>query len=219
MDLRGHGGSAFDGREFGLDDMADDVRGTLDALRISRAVLVGLSMGGGVAQALAIAQPHLVRGLVLVSTSSEFPSETRKRFLARATHAEREGMAAVVDAIVPRWFTPAFMETHQEEVERTTRSVLTIDPHAFAAASRANAARRLTDDLGRIECPVLFVGGSDDPANPERALAIYRRALSGLRSEIIVGASHLVPVEAPDRFNTILLRFIAEPHATYEGEN
>ena len=219
IDLRGHGRSAFDGGDFGIGDLAEDVRTTLDAIGIRRAVIVGLSMGGGVAQALAIASPQLVRGLVLVSTSSEFPDETRARFLLRAEAAERDGMAAVVDATVPRWFTPAFAASHADEVDRKRRSVLAMDPRAFAAASRANAVRNLTAELRRIACPVLFVGGADDPARPERALAIYRRELRDLRSQILAAASHLVPIEAPDRFNPILLRFLAELDAHEEGDS
>jgi 3-oxoadipate enol-lactonase len=218
VDLRGHGRTGFDGRPFTLSDLAADVLATLSDLRIQRCVLVGLSMGGGVAQTLAIEHPGVVEALVLVSTSSDFPSATRRRFVDRAAVAERDGMAAVVDVTVPRWFTPAFAAAHPREVARTRRAVLAMDPRAFAAASRANAVRDLTNRLGTVRCPVLFVGGSDDPAEPERALATYRRVLRNLRAEIVPATSHLVPVEAPDRFNDILLRFLAEVHQSKEGD-
>ena len=217
FDLRGHGRSSVDGTAFTLSDLASDVVATLAGLDIDRATFVGLSMGGGVAQTIAIEHPERVRALVLVSTSSEFPEATRQRFVDRAALAEREGMAAVVDATVPRWFTPAFADHAPDEVERTRRSVLAIDPAAFAAASRANAVRHLTDRLTEVRCPVLFVGGADDPAGPERALAIYRRVLAQLQSEIVPATSHLVPVEAPHRFNEILLRFLEEVHERKEG--
>lgn len=210
IDLRGHGRSALGETPFDLDAMADDVRRTIDALELDEPMVVGLSMGGGVAQTLAIRAPGLLSALALVSTSSEFPDATRQRFLSRGALAERHGMAAVVDATVPRWFTPDFAERHPDEVERTRRSVLAIDPAAFAAASRANADRNLTADLRSIQLPVLFVGGAADPADPARALAIYRRELPDLRWEIIPDTSHLVPVEAPDTFNDILLRFLGE---------
>lgn len=218
VDLRGHGRSGFDGGAFSLSDLAADVVSTLTRLGIDRATIVGLSMGGGVAQTIAIEHPSHVRALVLVSTSSEFSEGTRQRFTDRASLAEREGMAAVVDATVPRWFTADFAERSPEEVERTRRSVLEIDPAAFAAASRANAVRDLTARLTAVSCPVLFVGGADDPAQPERAVEIYRSVLPDLQSEIIPATSHLVPVEAPDRFNEILLRFLAEVHEMKEGD-
>lgn len=210
MDLRGHGQSALGDSNFDLVEMSEDVRSTMATLGIERPVIVGLSMGGGVAQALAIRNPGLVRALVLVSTSSEFSAATRERFLTRATRAERDGMAAVIDETVPRWFTPEFMRRRPEEVERTRQAVLDINPRAFAGASRANAVRNLTGGLGTITCPVHFIGGAEDPANPLRALEIYRREVRALSWEIIPAASHLVPVEMPSTFNAILLRFLGE---------
>jgi len=210
LDLRGHGRSPLGEPTFDLGAMAADVRATLSGLGITRAVVAGLSMGGGVAQALALRDPALVRALILVSTSSEFREATRRRFLDRALTAEREGMASVVDATVARWFTPRFAAAHPDEVERTRLGVLRTSPAAFAAASRANAARHFTDDLPSITCPVLFIGGTADPADPNRALEIYRRSLPDLRAELIPDASHLVPVEAASAFNTILLRFLHE---------
>ncbi|MGH2417841.1 MAG: alpha/beta fold hydrolase [Candidatus Limnocylindria bacterium] len=210
LDLRGHGQSPRAGSEFTVMHMADDVHGTLEALAIGAVVLIGLSMGGGVAQAFTIRHPELVRALVLVSTSSEFPEATRRRFFERAARAERQGMAAVIEETVPRWFTPAFSEMHPDEVERTRRGVLEVDPAAFAAASRANAIRHFTDDLPSVRCPVLFIGGAEDPADPRRAIEIYRHGLRNFRAELIPGASHLVPVEASTAFNAIVLRFLAE---------
>ena len=210
LDLRGHGRSPLGTPHFDLATMADDVQTTLSHLGVDDAVVMGLSMGGGVAQSLTLRHAALVRALVLVSTSSEFPEATRRRFVDRGATAERQGMEAVVDATVPRWFTSRFIKAHPEEVERTRRVVLEMDPVAFAAASRANAVRRFTDELHSIACPVLFIGGTQDPADPRRALEIYRRELASLREELIPDASHLVPVEAADAFNAIVLRFLRD---------
>lgn len=222
MDLPGHGRTRLGPGDHSLADMAADVWSAIVELGLEKPVVIGLSMGGGIAQSLAIRHPNHIRGLVLVSTSSEFPDATRARFITRAARAEREGMTAVIDDTVPRWFTTEFTERHPDEVELTRRTVLATDPRSFAAASRANAARNLTADLRQIACPVLFVGGAKDPADPVRAVQIFRRELPLLRSEIIPDASHLVPVEAPAAFNAILLRFLdeIEPTATAaEGES
>jgi 3-oxoadipate enol-lactonase len=210
VDHFGHGRSPLPPGPLNTPVMADGIATLLDRLGLGPAVVVGLSMGGGVAQVLALRRPDLVRALVLVSTSSDFPPATRERFVARAAVAEREGMAAVVDTTVPRWFTEAYMAAHPDEVALTRETVLANDPVAFAAASRANAVRDWSDRLGEIRCPVLFIGGDGDPADARRSAATYRDRLPDVRIEIVDGVSHLVPVESPERFNRLLLGFLDE---------
>ncbi len=208
VDHYGHGRTPLPPEPLTTALMADGVAALIDAQGIAPAVVVGLSMGGGVAQVLALRRPDLVRALVLVSTGSEFPPATRERFMARAAQAEREGMASVVDATVARWFTRDFARLHPDEMERTRVTVLANDPVSFAAASRANAVRDWTDRLGEIACPVLFVGGEQDPADAARSLAIYRERLGDLEVALFPDTSHLVPIEAPDRFTGVLVDFL-----------
>jgi 3-oxoadipate enol-lactonase len=198
IDLRGHGRSAKRPLPSSVGRLAEDIVDVLDALGIERAAVIGLSMGGGVAQAVALARPDRVAALGLVSTSPTFPASTRQRFLQRAEIAEREGIAGLVDAMVARWFTPAFAAEHPGIVEETRLTVAANDPLAFAAACRVNASRDWVGRLGEIEVPVLFVGGSDDPAEPGAAAGLYRRHLPDVRVELVDGASHLLPLERPD---------------------
>lgn len=198
VDLPGHGrsGPIPDGASIGW--MAGEVAALLDALDLRDVVLVGLSMGGGVAQTVALDHPARIGALGLVSTSPRFPEATRERFLARAAVAERDGMAAITDVTVPRWFTRAWMAAHPDEVAATTATVLATDPVMFARASRLNCVRDVSARLGEIRVPVLFVGGLEDPADPLRSVPEYEAAIADLRVELVPGVSHLVPVEAPD---------------------
>lgn len=209
VDLPGHGRSGRLPEPLSVESIAAAMWRLLDRLGVAEPVLVGLSMGGGVAQVMTLAAPERVRALVLVSTSSEFSAPTRERFLRRADVAEREGMAAVVDETVPRWFTPAFATAQPAVLEATRATVLANDSGAFVAASRANARRAWTARLGAIRCPVLFVGGLADPADATAAAECYRANLSDVEIHLLPGVSHLLPVEAPDRFNPLLLAFLA----------
>jgi 3-oxoadipate enol-lactonase len=208
VDLPGHGRSDAIPDHARIEWFADEVIGLIERLGLDDVVVVGLSMGRGVAQYVALGMPGQLRGLVLASTSPVFPEATRRRFTERGAEAEERGMAAVVEATVPRWFTPPFHAAHPEEVAATRRTVLATDPVNFARASRANAARDCVDRLASIDCPVLFVGGLDDPADPERAVAIYRREFRDVTVEMLPGVSHLVPIEAAPRFGDILDRFL-----------
>jgi pimeloyl-ACP methyl ester carboxylesterase len=208
IDLPGHGSSGSIPAGATLSWMAEQVVGRIMTAFEGPVTVVGLSMGGGVAQLIALDHPELVESMVLVSTSPVFPAATRQRFIDRAVRAERDGMAAVVDETVPRWFTTDWMAGHPDEVERTAATDLATDPVAFARASRLNAERDLLDRLGEIRIPVLFVGGLEDPADPDRAARQYADRLADLRIEMMPGVSHLVPVQAPEAFLAILRSFL-----------
>jgi pimeloyl-ACP methyl ester carboxylesterase len=214
VDMPGHGGSGPIPDGAPIDWFADEILGLLDELGLDRPVLAGLSMGGGIAQYAAIASPGRLGGLVLVSTSPVFRDATRRRFLDRADVAARHGMAAVVDMTVERWYTPGFAADHPEEIETTRRTVLANDPVQFARASRANAVRDAVSGLPAIDCPALFIAGDADPAGPERAAGIYRSAVRDLEVEMLPGVSHLLPVEAADRFVARLRSVLAKVDAT-----
>jgi 3-oxoadipate enol-lactonase len=211
IDLRGHGRSSKPPGPYSVPMFAADVLALLDQLQIERASLVGLSMGGGTSQTFALAYPERVRSLALVSTSSEFVQATRDRFRARAEQAEREGMVPeVVEPMVDRWFTPSFRQAHPEEVERTLETVRANDPFSFAASARANSERNWNDRLGEIRCPVLFIGGAEDPGDARRNAAIFERGLPDVEIHILENASHLLPVEQPETTNALLRRFLSD---------
>jgi 3-oxoadipate enol-lactonase len=212
IDHYGHGQSPLPDGRLTTARMADGVAALIERLGGGPAVLVGLSMGGGIAQALTLARPELVRALALVSTSSYFSPEARARHHQRADLAERDGMAAIVDELVPRWFTPAFAAAHPEEVELSRQTVLANPPERFAAAARANADRDFSERLGEIRCPVIYIGGLDDPAGARDRAEVYRQHLPGIRIHLLADASHLIPVEHPTTLNGLLLGFLDEVH-------
>ncbi len=190
--------------------MADGVAQLIERLGMGPAVVVGLSMGGGVAQVLALRRPELVRALVLVSTSSEFKPSNRERFRARGEKAVREGMAAIIEETVPRWFTPEWPAANPEVYASIVATVLANPPERFAAASQANAERGWTDRLGEIRCPVLFVGGELDPMGIEGVAATFRAQIPQARTVIVPAVSHLIPIQKPADLNSILVGWLAE---------
>ncbi|HET8586493.1 MAG TPA: alpha/beta fold hydrolase [Candidatus Limnocylindria bacterium] len=211
IDLRGHGRSSKPAGAYSVPQFAADVVALLDQLEIERASLVGLSMGGGTSQTFALAYPERIRSLALISTSSEFVQATRDRFHARAEQAEREGMVPdVVEPMVERWFTPRFRAERADEVELTLATVRANDPFAFAASARANSERNWTDRLGEIGCPVLFIGGAEDPGDARRSATIFERGLPNIEIQILEDASHLLPVEKPEATNVLLRRFLSD---------
>ena len=198
LDTRGHGASESGGTEWTMQTLIDDVLTVADAAGADRFAMVGLSMGGGIAQGVALAAPERVWLLGLVSTSAVFSQTTRARFLERAAAAEREGMAPVTEASVARWFTPDFAAAHPDVIEWTRDTVRRNDRAVFARASWVNATRDWSARLGEIHCPVIYMAGRDDPADVAGNLALYERAIPHLEAHVLENASHLIPVEHPE---------------------
>ena len=97
-DVRGHGQSDVPSGPYTLSDFAEDLEGLLDALGVDGAHVVGISMGGMISQAFALAQPQRVRSLVLADTTSEYNQEARRQFAERARIAEERGMSPLIGA-------------------------------------------------------------------------------------------------------------------------
>jgi 3-oxoadipate enol-lactonase len=204
---RSHWGSVDP--DYSTELLADDVVGLLDVLGIEQATLVGLSMGGGVAQMCALRHPERVAALVLVSTSPQFSESTRARMRAEADEIERAGIRrAVAETMTSRWFSQSFAEAHPEAVAAVCQGVLRCAPDVLAARSRANAERDFTARLPEITCPVLFVAGAQDPMGPTTHADTYSAGLLDLEVHLIEGSSHFVPVEASEEFNRVLADFL-----------
>ncbi len=207
-DVRGHGGSTKPPGPYTIDLFAEDLYRLLVALGVERTHVVGLSMGGMIAQELAIAHPEKLHSLVLCDTSSGYTTAERQVFEQRARVAERQGMEPLVQPTLERWFTASFRSAHPEVVERIARTLRRNDPLAYAAACRAVGNVALTDRLGAIRCPTMVVVGEEDIGTPPAAARTIARAIAGARLELVPQAAHLVPVEKASVFNALLLDFL-----------
>jgi 3-oxoadipate enol-lactonase len=207
VDMPGHGASESIADPYTVERVARVIWGLLDRLDVDQPILCGLSMGGGVVQVMTLEAPDRVRALVLVSTSSEFSAATRDKFLRHAAAAERKGIADVADR-TRNWFSATFIADHPDVVDAARQRALANDPRTFAAALRANAERGWSTRLSEIRCPVLFVGGLEDPADAVTSAERYRASLPDVETRLIEGVSHLLPIESPQRFNELLVDFL-----------
>jgi 3-oxoadipate enol-lactonase len=104
IDIRGHGGSSLVTAPITLADHATDVAAVLRHERLTGATLIGVSMGGMIAQRVAIQFPELVGALILCGTAGGFPDEVRPRILVRGDMSRRGSMSEVIDDTITRWF-------------------------------------------------------------------------------------------------------------------
>jgi 3-oxoadipate enol-lactonase len=165
LDLRGAGASSVSQGPYLMERLAADVAAILDELAIDRATLVGHSMGGYVALAFARMFTERLAGLALIS--SRLAADTPEQAAARrdlAARAERDGsMEPVVEAYLPRMFSPQTLARRHGVVERAYAIARKNDPMGAAAALRGMALRASSEDIaGDLDVPVLFVAGADD---------------------------------------------------------
>lgn len=209
-DLRGHGETDVPPGPYTLADFAEDLAGLLDALGIEQAHLVGISLGGMIAQEFALTWPDRVRSLVLADTASEYPPDARRQFIERARIAEERGMAPLIVPTLERWFTPEFRRDHPDEVARIRDLLASAHPTGYAASCWAIARADLTERLVNITAPTLVLVGSEDHlTTPEMALQIHEH-IPGSRFLVIPGAAHLTNVARPEEFNRAIFS-IAQP--------
>ena len=184
-----------------IDDMAAHVLALADRLGVLRFGVVGFSMGGAVAQTLALAAPGRVSRLTLVACVARGVAAMR----ARAEAAEADGMAAQIAPTVERWFTPEQRAADIWQIGYARARLAAMTVPAWAAAWRALAAFDALDRLGTLPMPAHIVcGGADVSATPAtmRAVADAARATFDTVSD----ASHALPLTHPHDLAAILAR-------------
>ncbi|GLZ03184.1 hypothetical protein Acsp03_06510 [Actinomadura sp. NBRC 104412] len=190
-DLPGHGGSPSPDRGFTVEDVAAALEETLDGLGAGRVAYAGVSLGGAVGTALALAAPERVGALVLICTSPRFgPPEAWRE---RAALVRREGVGPVADTAAGRWFAPGFTGAGPYlEMLRGT------DPEGYAKCCDALALFDATARLGGVSAPTLVIAGSEDlPTPPAGHADRLADGIPGAALTVLDGAGHLAVVERP----------------------
>ena len=194
-DLPGHGAAdrpARAGSAYTTAELAASLLGVLDEAAVGRGVLVGFSLGGGVALQIALDCPSRVSGLALVDTTAWPGPDAAARFAGRAALVEAEGVEVLVQPAIERWFTPEFVAGHPEIVRRYVAWIGENDAIGYAAACRSLATLDLRDRLGEIRCPTLVVVGDRDQATPVAMAETLAAGIAGATLRILGPAGHSV---------------------------
>lgn len=202
-DHPGHGGSPVPDAPIAIDDLGRAALALLDEFGIERASVCGLSLGGVLAQWLGANAPDRVERLVLACTSPRFGS--RESWLQRAETVRREGLGAIADPLLERWFTPAFPEAAKEPMRAM---LLATPPEGYARCCELLADCDLRGDLRRISAPTLVLTGADDPSVPPGHDELLADRIVHARLIPIAGAAHLANVEQADAFTAALLEHL-----------
>ena len=195
-DHRGHGGSPVPSGPYAMDDLGGDVLALMDRLGVERFSFCGLSIGGMVGMWLGSEAPERVERLVLCCTAARF--DPPDAWEARAKSVRAGGVGVVADAVLERWFTPAFREERPEVLEWAGAMLRNTSAEGYAGCCEAIRDADLGPGLGRISAPTLVIAGSEDPAAPVEKAQIVRDGIPNARLAVVERAAHIANVENPD---------------------
>jgi 3-oxoadipate enol-lactonase len=208
-DVRGHGASETPPGPYSLQQMGADVRALLDDLGIDAVHFVGMSMGGCIAMAFALAHPDRVRSLVLCDTTACYGPAVTPMWEDRIRVAETAGMTPeLVERTMAIWFSPGFRAAHATVVDTIARMLAATDPHGYAASIRAIGWADQRAAIGAIRAPTLVVVGEHDPGTPVAMSREIVARIRGARLTLLPGAMHCAPVEAADEFHAEVRGFL-----------
>ncbi len=206
-DKRGHGLSESGPDKNDMADYARDLAALLDGAGVGRATIVGLSIGGLIAQEFYRHHPERVAALVLCDTAAKIGTD--EAWDQRIAQVKRGGIEALADAVLERWFTADFRSRRSAELAGM-RAMLTRTPRqGYLAACGALKRADLRAYAGRIDAPTLCLVGDQDGSAPVALVRETAALIPGSRFKIVEGAGHLPNVEKPE----IVAKLVAE-HAT-----
>jgi pimeloyl-ACP methyl ester carboxylesterase len=209
-DLRGMGHSDAPEGGYDLAAYADDLAGLLDLLRVDRAVVCGLSMGGYVAFELLRRHRARIGALILMSTrATPDDAEGRAKRDAAIARVRRDGPAFLADEWPPKLLAPLSLQTMPEVVQQVRAMAAGSPPVGIAGALWAMRDRPdSTALLPTIDVPTLVLAGRDDQLIPPSAARAMADAIPGAHHAIIPSAGHLPPLEQPVNTGRVVREFL-----------
>lgn len=212
FDFRGQGKSEVTKSGYDMDSLAEDAIALLEALEISKCHLVGLSMGGYVAQRVALKRPDLLHSLILLDTGAEAENPEKKadyKKMLRAIHWL--GMKRISKKVMPIMFGETFLNDKSRKQEYKTW-LEHLRQNNKKGSMRATAGvierDRVLSRLPDINLPTLIVVGDEDKPTPYEEAQKMHFAIKGSKLAVIKQAGHSTPVEQPERLNQVMSTFL-----------
>lgn len=206
-DKRGHGLSDAPPAPYRMEDHVEDLASLLRSLDVAATVVVGLSVGGMIAQGLAHEHPDLVRGLVLCDTAHKVGTEAL--WNARIDGVNANGLASMAGEILQRWFTPPFCDPENPVYGGLANMLIRTPVEGYAGTCAAIRDADLTRSTGGLDLPTICLVGDQDCSTPPERVRELSSLIRGARFEIIEGAGHIPCVEQPEAMTRLIREFCA----------
>lgn len=209
FDLRGHGRSSHILGRYEIDDFVNDTLALADHVGFETFNLAGFSLGGLIAQRIALSHPERLSRLALLATVSGRTREERARVLDRLSALQSGERGAHYDASLSRWLTEDFQVRNPELIAYLRERNAQNDPNCYASAYRVLAETDFGGLIDQIRIPTLIATGEHDQGSNPRMARYMHECIESSQLEILSGLRHSILIEAPDIVATLLRRFFA----------
>ncbi len=203
-DMRGHGLSDAPPAPYSMGILVRDAEALIDHVGLRDVVFVGCSIGGMVAQGLAVKRMDQVRAMVLSNTAARIG--TAVMWQQRIAAVAAGGVGALADATMERWFPKAFRDSPEGRLWHTMFSRTPAAGYAGCAAAIAGTDFYTT--TAALSLPTLAIAGSEDGSTPPDLVRETAELVKGARFELIRGAGHVPMVDKPEDFAAVLTGFL-----------
>jgi 3-oxoadipate enol-lactonase len=209
LDMRGHGGSDPVAGDYRMSDLAGDVAAALEALGFARVHYIGLSIGGMIGQAFALEHGHRLISALWCDTLPASPPGATEIWGPRIAAVKgANSLEPIAEDSMDRYLSPAFRAKNPGRWKQLRDTVVGTTPQGYLGCAAAILDFDFVARLPSLKLPVLVICGEEDAGTP----ASENRRIAGLvpggRYEEIAGMRHFPNVEAPDRFNQIMLSWL-----------
>lgn len=204
-DMRGHGLSDVPQGPYTMGQLVSDAAAVCDALEAHDTMFVGLSVGGMIAQGLAVKRPELIRALVLSNTAAKIGNPPL--WQDRIDTVLAQGMEPLADGIMARWFGRDFLTSGHDHAWR--HMVTGCNPIGYAGVCAAISGTDFYTPTSGIRIPTLGIAGSEDGATPADLVRETVNLIPGSQIEVMRRCGHLPCIEDPVRYAQVLNNFIS----------
>ena len=208
-DLRGHGGSEATGGDYSMALLVEDLKALLDAQKIQKTSLVGLGLGGALAQAFAIEHPDRLDRLMPCCCRARMVPDFAAMWHKLRETVRQNGLETIVEPTVQRWFSEDFKAAHPDVLDNIRRMIRGTTREGYLGVTAAFLALDVEDRLHEIRAPALYVSGAEDKlGGPPDLMKGLSGKIKGARHVSVPKAAHIANIQNPEGFNRVLGEFL-----------
>ena len=208
-DLRGHGGTEATRGDYSVSLLVEDLLALLNQLRIQTTSLVGLGLGGAIAQAFAIEHPERVEALMPCCCRARMVPDFAAIWHKLRATVQQEGLEAIVEPTVQRWFSEEFKAAHLQVLEKIRKMIRRTTLEGYMGVTAAFLGLDLEDRLPGIRARTLYVSGAEDKlGGPPELMKGLSEKVNGAKHVSVPKAAHIANIQNPEGFNQLLTDFL-----------